>query len=365
MILFILLLTVSCNVDQGSLPTRSEAESDTIKKATDIENSETTLESGDTYYFDINNYYLSITGSYNDENNVLSEVYAVYDFESDVLNKMHSVQATSSYPCGVCDLENNVVYFSAAEETDIGGHTVFLENVYAYYTDNHNLERITEYGYYMNRMIPVENRIYFAAGRRSSAAVEFGWIDLSDNNTVVYPEYYSDVETINVRNIEYNYASNSVYVAWYSLREQNALDKEFRERQDNGVKNNVRELASYNLDRIDINNSTISTVEQFRDFHLETFTLSQQADKILMFGLEAEPPMRLRENGETAGFDYPGSAMTAMSPDSESIYYITVSETETNGVPNTELKRYDFDTGVTEDIAQFDFYVNNMVLLLK
>lgn len=359
-----LLFSVSCDMDQTNIPIKLEAES-AAKETTDIEDLEITIGLDDTDYHDIDNYYLSITGSYNDDNNILNEVYAVYDFESDTLNKIHSVQATSSYPCGVCDLKNNVVYYSAAEETELGGRTVFLDNVYAYHTDDQSVERLTDHGYFMNRMIPVEDKIYFAGGRRSSAAVEFGWIDLADSNTVVYPEYYAEVGTINVRNIEYSYATGSVYTAWYSLKEQSTLDKEYSERQESGAENNVRELASYYLDRIDINNETISTVEQFSDFHPETFTIDQQADKILMCAPEAEPPLRLRENGETAVFDYPGSAMTAMSPDSESIYYITVSETETNGVPNTELKRYDFDTGVTEDIAQFDFYVNNMVLLLK
>lgn len=76
-------------------------------------------------------YYLSLTGSFNNEDSVLSEVYAVYDFSEKTTEKLLSVEATSTYPCGVCDLPNNIVYYSAAEESDIGERSVMLDNVYA------------------------------------------------------------------------------------------------------------------------------------------------------------------------------------------------------------------------------------------
>lgn len=115
----------------------------------------------------------------------------------------------------------------------------------------------------MNRMIPVDNKLLFSGGKRSSTAVEFGWIDLI-NNTVIYPECYSDVETINVRDITYSYSDQSVYVSWYSLREQNLLDKEYRTQLDNGIKSAIRKLAEYHLDKFDTVNNTTFSVETFR-----------------------------------------------------------------------------------------------------
>lgn len=305
----------------------------------------------------IDNYYLSLTGSFNNEDSVLSEVYAVYDFSEKTTEKLLSVEATSTYPCGVCDLPNNIVYYSAAEESDIGERSVMLDNVYAYDTNTHVTTQITDYGYYMNRMIPIGDKLYFAGGRRSSAAVEFGWIDLSDN-TMAYPECYSDVKTINVRDIAYACADEAVYVSWYSLSEQSRLDKENRDSAS-------RKLAENHLDRFNITDRTILSLESFSDFRIEKISLSQNGKKIFMYGENSETPMRLRDNDMTSDFKYPGSALAVMSPDGTALYFISVSEKQNNGVPCTILNKYDFLSGSTEEAAYFDFYVNNMILLHK
>lgn len=314
-------------------------------------------------YSDLNNYYLSITGSYNTDDDVLSEVYAVFDFSTGTLDKMLCVPATSSYPCGVCDLKNNVVYYSAAEETVMNDRLVLLNNVYAYHSDDKTVERITEKGCFMNRMIPVGDRLYFAGGMLSSISVNFGWVDIT-NHEIVIPDNYEDIAGINVRDIEYSYADEAMYLGWYSLAEQNKLDKEFYERQANKTENNVRELTQCYLDKIDVKTLEKNTVECFEDFRLETFTVSQKGTKIFMYGLESEDYF-LREDGVTSKFEYPGSALAVMSPDGESLYYINILSSETNGVPNTALLRYDFSTREITEITVFDFYTNNTVLLLK
>lgn len=305
----------------------------------------------------IDNYYLSLTGSFNNEDSVLSEVYAVYDFSEKTTEKLLSVEATSTYPCGVCDLKNNIVYYSAAEESDIGERSVMLDNVYAYDTNTHVTTQITDYGYYMNRMIPIGDKLYFAGGRRSSAAVEFGWIDLSDN-TVAYPECYSDVKTINVRDIAYACADEAVYVSWYSLSEQSRLDKENRDSAS-------RKLAENYLDKFNITDRTILSLESFSDFRIEKISPSQNGKKIFMYGENSETPMRLRDNDLTSDFKYPCSALAVMSPDGTALYFISVSEKQNNGVPCTILNKYDFLSGSTEEVVYFDFYVNNMILLHK
>lgn len=302
-------------------------------------------------------YYLSLTGSFNNEDSVLSEVYAVYDFSEKTTEKLLSVEATSTYPCGVCDLKNNIVYYSAAEESDIGERSVMLDNVYAYDTNTHVTTQITDYGYYMNRMIPIGDKLYFAGGRRSSAAVEFGWIDLSDN-TMAYPECYSDVKTINVRDIAYACADEAVYVSWYSLSEQSRLDKENRDSAS-------RKLAENHLDKFNITDRTILSLESFSDFRIEKISPSQNGKKIFMYGENSETPMRLRDNDLTSDFKYPGSALAVMSPDGTALYFISVSEKQNNGVPCTILNKYDFLSGSTEEVVYFDFYVNNMILLHK
>lgn len=305
----------------------------------------------------IDNYYISLTGAFNNEDSVLSEVYAVYDFSEKTTEKLLSVEATSTYPCGVCDLPNNIVYYSAAEESDIVERSVMLDNVYAYDTNTHVTTQITDYGYYMNRMIPIGDKLYFAGGRRSSAAVEFGWIDLSDN-TMAYPECYSDVKTINVRDIAYACADEAVYVSWYSLSEPSRLDKENRDSAS-------RKLAENHLDKFNITDRTILSLESFSDFRIEKISLSQNGKKIFMYGENSETPMRLRDNDLTSDFKYPGSALAVMSPDGTALYFISVSEKQNNGVPCTILNKYDFLSGSTEEAAYFDFYVNNMILLHK
>ena len=312
----------------------------------------------------IDDYYLSITGSFNDDESVLNEVYAVYDFSENSIDKLLSVKATSTYPCGVCDLTNNIVYYSAADEVIIGERNILLDNVFSYDINTHNTTQITNYGYYMNRLIPVDDKLLFAGGRRSSAAVEFGWIDLSDN-TVFYPECYSDVSTINVRDIAYSYVDESVYISWYSLSEQTQLDKEYRLKLDNGDASASRELAEYHLDKFYLSNSTALSVDSFRDFQLETIAISQTGDKIFMYGLQGETSIRLHDNNQTSDFTYPGSALAVMSPDGTSLYYISISETQSNGVPCTILNKYDFLSNSTEEITYFDFYINNMILLRK
>ncbi len=319
-----------------------------------IETKEETISCMDAK-LNIDNYYISLTGSFNNEDSVLSEVYAVYDFSEKTTEKLLSVEATSTYPCGVCDLKNNIVYYSAAEESDIGERSVMLDNVYAYDTNTHVTTQITDYGYYMNRMIPIGDKLYFAGGRRSSAAVEFGWIDLSDN-TMAYPECYSDVKTINVRDIAY--ADEAVYVSWYSLSEQSRLDKENRDSAS-------RKLAKNHLDRFNITDRTILSLESFSDFRIEKISLSQNGKKIFMYGENSETPMRLRDNDLTSDFKYPGSALAVMSPDGTALYFISVSEKQNNGVPCTILNKYDFLSGSTEEVVYFDFYVNNMILLHK
>lgn len=307
---------------------------------------------------DIGNCFLSLTASYNDPESVLHEVYAVYDFKTGNLEEMLSLPATSSYPCGVCDLSEGIVYYSAAEETEINGRTVFLDNVYAYDSVSGQTSKITDYGYYINRMIPVDGKLYFAGGKRSSAAVQFGWIDL-DDNSVVYPECYADVQTINVRDIVYSCTDRAFYIAWYSLKEQTQLDREAREQSSE------RKLAAYHLDRFDPADETCTPLEVFDDFQLETFSVSQDGDRVFLYGLQDDAPMRMRENGQTTEFTYPGSAMTVMSPDGTAMYYISVSENMTNGVPDTVLNCYDFASGKSTELAKFPFYVNNMVLLPK
>ena len=217
LITFIALMLSSCargNPAENSLEKNGDSVGERISETvTETAEESTSEETDDTLSTD--NYYLSITGSFNDDENILSEVYAVYDFYEKTTDKLLCVKATSTYPCGVCDLKNSVVYYSAAEETDMGGRTVMLDNVYSYDLNTRSATQITDYGYYMNRLIPIGGKLYFAGGRRSSAAVEFGWIDLSDN-TVSYPDCYSDVKTINVRDIAYACEDEAVYVSWYS-----------------------------------------------------------------------------------------------------------------------------------------------------
>lgn len=368
--LFIVILAsgcifTSCTNDISVVDTVADTEiSPTFDTSDNIVESDTVqTEPDEVDYSDINNYYLSITGSYNTDDDVLSEVYAVFDFSTGTLDKILCVPATSSYPCGVCDLEKNAVYYSAAEETVMNDRLVLLSNVYAYHSDTETVEQITEKSCFMNRMIPVGDRLYFAGGMLSSTSVDFGWVDIA-NKEIVIPDSYDDIKGINVRYIEYSYADEAMYLGWYSLAEQNKLDKEFYERQINKTENNVRELTQYYLDKIDVKTLEKNTVECFRDFHLETFTVSQKDTKIFMYGLEAENYL-LREDGVTSKFEYPGSALAVMSPDGKSVYYINTLSSETNGVPNTSLLRYDFSTREITEIVDFDFYTNNMVLLLK
>ncbi len=147
--------------DEALLSDKSDEIPNNIAEISDVQNE---------FLLDINNYYLSITGSFNDTESKLHEMYATYDFATGSLSELFTIEATSGYPCGVCDLNNNIVYYSAAEETNIAGHNALLDNVYAYDLETNFTRQITKYGYYMNRMIPVDNKLLFSGGKRSSTA---------------------------------------------------------------------------------------------------------------------------------------------------------------------------------------------------
>lgn len=306
----------------------------------------------------IENYYLSITGSFYNEKNALSEVYAVFDFDNNLTTKLLSIEATSSYPCAVCDLKNNMVYYAGAKETQCEGRIIMLDNVYAYDINTEETTQLTYYGYYMNRMIPVDDKLYFSGGKRSNTSVEFGYIDLTDNQ-VFYPDCYGEIGSINVRDIEYSYGEKAFYISWYSLVEQSRNNMEYSQHHEA-----ERKIAERHLDKYDILSCSICPVESFCDFELESFSVSQNGCKILMYD-PSNNSFRIHENNNTYSTDFLGSALNALSPDGESLYYITISTEQSNGAPMTDLKKYDFSSKTIEVIAHFDFYVNNMVLLQK
>ena len=210
------------------------------------------------------NAYLSITGSYVDENGVLSESYCIYDLESGLLDEYYHVPATSSYPCCVCDMRNQIVYYSAAVPEEIEGHAFMSENVYAYNIDDGVIKQITDYGSFMNRMILTEERLYFCGGRRSMIGVEVGYIDLQTGEVVIL-DCYKDIKGLNVRDISYNYNLDELTLSWYSETEQNELNQIYYQEIEEIGNSALHQLAPSTLDQIDMKTGDIRTLAIFND----------------------------------------------------------------------------------------------------
>ncbi len=308
--------------------------------------------------------YLSITGSFMNDEGVLSEIYCTYDPDSGTLDEYMRVPATSAYPCSVCDRKNRIVYYSAAVPEEIEGRSFMSENVYACHIDTGNIERITDYGTFMNRMILVGDRLYYCGGRRSSTAVELGCIDLKTGEAFV-PDFYKDVKRINVRDISYNYDRDELTLSWYSLAEQSQLDQVFYQEQETLGNAAVHLLAPSTLDRIDMKTSEVKTLETITDGRPNLLTVSQSGDKILMYAEETDNPMLLYEAGEIKPFRYHGTALAALSPDGESVFYVQQLDKTLNGVPCCMLMRYDIMSEETAELIELPFYVNNMVLIVQ
>ncbi len=308
--------------------------------------------------------YLSITGSFMNDEGVLSEIYCTYDLDSGTLDEYLRVPATSAYPCSVCDEKNRIVYYSAAVPEEIEGRSFMSENVYACHIDTGNIERIIDYGSFMNRMILVGDRLYYCGGRRSSTAVELGCIDLKTGEAFV-PDFYKDVKRINVRDISYNYDRDELTLSWYSLAEQSQLDQVFYQEQETLGNAAVHLLAPSTLDRIDMKTSEVKTLETITDGRPNLLTVSQSGDKILMYAEETDNPMLLYEAGEIKPFRYHGTALAALSPDGESVFYVQQLDKTLNGVPCCMLMRYDFASDKMTELMELPFYVNNMVMIIQ
>ena len=308
--------------------------------------------------------YLSITGSFMNDEGVLSEIYCTYDLDSGTLDEYLRVPATSAYPCCVCDRKNRIVYYSAAVPEEIEGRSFMSENVYACHIDTGTIERITDYGSFMNRMILADDRLYFCGGRRSMIGVEFGYVEL-ETNQVVIPDYYQDIKGLNVRDISINFELDELTLCWYSETEQNQLDRlYYQEREERGDAA-IRQLAPSTLDRIDMKTGELRTIKVFDDCRPVLLTVSQNGDKILMYAEETDNPMMLYQEGTVTPFHYHGTALSALSTDAESVYYAQRLDKELNGVPCCMLMRYDFASGKMTELIELPFYVNNMVMIIQ
>lgn len=310
------------------------------------------------------NAYLSITGSYVDENGVLSESYCIYDLESGLLDEYYHVPATSSYPCCVCDMRNQIVYYSAAVPEEIEGHAFMSENVYAYNIDDGVIKQITDYGSFMNRMILTEERLYFCGGRRSMIGVEVGYIDLQTGEVVIL-DCYKDIKGLNVRDISYNYNLDELTLSWYSETEQNELNQIYYQEIEEIGNSALHQLAPSTLDQIDMKTGDIRTLAIFNDCRPNLLTVSQDGKKILLYVEESDDPIRLYEDGKINVLHYDGTALAALSQDGESIYFVRQLKKTLNGVPCCVIMRYDFASGEVEEMTEVPFYVNNMVLILQ
>ncbi len=315
-----------------------------------------------------NGYYISITGSYR-ENGVLSEVYATYELNSGGFKEHLKVPATSSYPCSVCDLTEGKVYYTVAEECELGGRVVMLDNLYVYDTVSGETSMLTTDGFFTNKMIKVDNRLYIAGAPRSTVGVRFCWIDLNTGE-MVFPDLFETPGYTDVRDISYSFERNEMYMTWHDGREQSRLDQEFYVRQeDKTVTENFRELTPHMLDVVDMKTLEVTTLDSFTDFQTELISVAQDGSRVFMYAIYAEDtgvnPFRLYENGSSADFIYPGTALALLDADGDTLYYILRLDKETEGVPHTAIYSYNFVSGETTELCEFPFYVNNMTMMKK
>ncbi len=315
-----------------------------------------------------NGYYISITGSYR-ENGILSEVYATYELDSGGFKEHLKVPATSSYPCCVCDLTEGKVYYTVAEECELGGRVVMLDNLYVYDTVSGETSMLTTDGFFTNKMIKVDNRLYIAGAPLSTLGVRFCWIEL-DTKEMVCPDLFKTPGYTSIRDIAYSFERNEMYLTWYDGRAQNQLDQEFYLRQEDPmVTENIREITPRMLDVVDMDTLEVTTLDAFTDFQTELISVAQDGSRVYMYAIYAEDtgvnPFRLYENGASTDFTYPGTALALLDDDGDTLYYILQLTKETEGVPHTALYSYDFSSGDTTQLQEFPFYVNNMTMMKK
>ena len=350
--LLLLLIISSCN--------RNSSYSELYR------NNDQTSELQDSHDIDINSYYLSLTTSYEDERGVLSEAYVVYDFVSNVAETKMTIEATSAYPCGVCDITDNVVYYIAAAPTYIGDKLVMLDNLYEKNIDSDSVRQLTYDGIYINKMLVVNDRIYFIAGQRSKTGVDFGYYDLNTKELFFSSE--NEESGVLATDISYHAGKNEYVLSWFSDVEQNALFNQFYEKQQQNIENVYASYADNYIDLVDGEGKLIENIVTVKGVDVYEASVSLDETTVFITGIrekEDTPIAALYRDDEWIEIKNINIGNAILSPCGNQIFYIDYIHAENSTVPHSILYCYDIESDETTEMYEFDTYVNNMVLLPK
>lgn len=314
-------------------------------------------------YLNIDNYYLSLTGSYDD--GVLSEKYMTYDFAENSVDEKMCIDATSQYPVGVYDIQYNRVFYSASDECVINGKSVYLDNVYVKDLNTGVVSQITFDGLYINKMIPIRNKLYFIAGQRSKLSLQFGYIDLTDNS-VIFSDLYNPDDVMGA-DIQYNASKDVLYFSWYSLAEQSELYRNFHDLQNEGKSPGYAGDADVHIDMVRCNLTEKERLMTVSETDVYTASVSSDQRHILISGVTSKeflPVVRLHT--ESLEQTLKGISITnnVISPDGGKIYFISAGD-ESDGIPCSVLYCYNINEATYIRLYQFDCYINNIALLPK
>lgn len=166
-----------------------------------------------------NNYYLSITNTKEENNELISDIYS-YDLNKESLSLITSIPYTSNYP--LATYNNNHIYYSARSDTTIE-YSPCLIKEYDLDTKEDNI--LVDYVDTINDIRWLDNKLFIV-----------GQLKDVDNHNMV-PTIY-DLDTKNIEDFNwdndqfvcasnYNPDDNSIILAHYSYKEKENLNNAY------------------------------------------------------------------------------------------------------------------------------------------
>lgn len=134
-----------------------------------------------------------------------------YNLKDNELKKIFSYPQNTFYPLGIYDKEAKVVYYAKENGNDSFSRKEVGDQIYAYNLETKEDKMLTDNLYAINKIVPVENYLFFIAAFDDMPNLVLGRVNLEDGQVI----RWNEEKNLSTKRLAVDKINRRIYVAIY------------------------------------------------------------------------------------------------------------------------------------------------------
>lgn len=151
---------------------------------------------------------------YNDSE--FETIICEYDLENKQVKEVFSYPQNTFYSLGVYDKKANTVYYTKEKDNDSYQRVESGDQIYAYNLETKEDKMLTEDLYAVNKIVPVDEYLFFLAAFKDNYNLVLGKVDLKNGEV----SKWAEEDQMVTRNLAVDKKNKRIYAAIYNIDEE-------------------------------------------------------------------------------------------------------------------------------------------------